>query len=320
MTRRNDILVGAVIVLAALLTIFGTMWMRGELLGRDRMVIHARFREVGQIMEGNSVKLRGVPIGRVTDVRLESGGRGVLVGMRVDRNAELPTDAVVLLSLESMFGDWQAEIHPRSRFPHYTYAESTDPEILPGYSLPDLSQLTAVADRIAGNLAVLTDRVELAFTEETALNVRSLIDNVQEVGTQLTGLATDLETTTHTFNAAAEAARRVFVRVETAIAGGELTDIVNNVHRAATQLDTMTGALMRVSGDLASAATTADSTFRSLNLIAGSLQRGEGTMGMLFQDTTLYIDLIRTNEQLQALITDIQENPRRYIRLNVFGR
>jgi phospholipid/cholesterol/gamma-HCH transport system substrate-binding protein len=324
--RRNDVVVGGVIVLAVLLVFFGTMWLRGAALGRDQIVVHARFREVGQVMEGNSVKLRGVPIGRVVDIRLEPGGRGVLVGLRIDRDAELPADAVVLLSPESLFGDWQAEIHPRSRFPDYTYAESTDPELLPGYSLPDLSQLTAVADRIAANMAVLSDRVELAFTEETALNVRSVIENIQTVSEQLTGLvdrqmqviddvAANLETTTTTFGEAAEAARRVFTEVDRALAGGDLVDIVDNVHRAATQLDTLTGALLRVSADLASAATTADSTFRSLNAIAGGLQRGEGTMGRLFQDTTLYLDLVRTNEQLRTLIADIQANPRRYIRL-----
>lgn len=324
--RRNDVVVGAVIVLAVLLVIIGTMWLRGEVLGRDRVVVHARFREVGQVMEGNSVKLRGVPIGRVVDIRLEPGGRGVLVGLRIDRDTELPPDAVVLLSPESLFGDWQAEIHPRARFPDYEYAEPTDPALLPGYSLPDISQLTAVADRIAANMAVLSDRVELAFTEETALNVRSVIDNIQAMSEQLTGLvdrqmqviddlAANLETTTTTFAEAVETGRRVFAQVDRALAGGELVDIVDNVHRAATQLDTLTGALMRVSADLASAATTADSTFRSLNVIAGGLQRGEGTIGMLFQDTTLYLDLVRTNEQLQTLIADIQANPRRYIRL-----
>jgi phospholipid/cholesterol/gamma-HCH transport system substrate-binding protein len=326
MARRHDMLVGLVILVGAVLVFFGTMWLRGEMLGGDRVTIQARFREVGQILVGNSVKLRGVPIGRVTDVRLEPGGRAVLVEMRVRRDAELPADAVVLLSPESLFGDWQAEIQPRSRYPHYAYAEATDPEVLAGYSLPDLSQLTAVADRIAANLALLTDRVELAFTEETALNVRSAIENIQALSEQLTGVvdkqqrvieevAANLEASTITFGQASESARRVLAQIELAISGGELIDIVDYVHRAATQLDTLTSALMRTSGDLGSAAVTADSTFRSLNELAGEVRRGEGTLGMLFQDTTLYADLVRTNAQLQALIADIQANPRRYLRL-----
>ena len=74
---------------------------------------------------------------------------------------------MVLLAPESMFGDWQAEIVSRSAFPRYAFYEVGESGVLAGYALPDLSRLTAAADEIAENLTVLTDRVELAFTEET---------------------------------------------------------------------------------------------------------------------------------------------------------
>src|SRR5690606_21550348 len=99
--------------------------------------------------------------------------------MRIDADVVLPPDPVVLLSPKSMFGDWQAEIHPRMQFMRYDFAEPRDPNVLPGYALPDMSRLTAVADRIAENLAVVTERVEIAFTEETAMNVRRAIENIE---------------------------------------------------------------------------------------------------------------------------------------------
>jgi hypothetical protein len=167
--------VGTVILAGIMVVFFGMLWLKGGGFGREQIILEARVREAGQLLVGNTVKLRGVPIGRVEEIVFEPGGDGIIVRMRVDRDAPLPQDPVVILAPESLMGDWQAVIYPRSQFPRYSYAESPDPSVLPGYTLPDMSQLTAVADEIAGNLATLTDRVELAFTEETAINIRLAI-------------------------------------------------------------------------------------------------------------------------------------------------
>ncbi|HEX7051538.1 MAG TPA: MlaD family protein [Longimicrobiales bacterium] len=329
MRQRSEVVVGVVILLSALLVFLGTLWLKGERLGQQEMTIEARFREVGQLMVGNAVKLRGVPIGEVESIALEPGGEGVIVRLRIDRDAPLPADPVVLLSMESMFGDWQAEIFPRERFPTYAYAESPDPAVLPGYSLPDISRLTAAADQIAANLATLTDRVELAFTEETAHNIRSAIENIEEVSGALTRLvgsqqqaidevAANLAAATETVSEAAEAMRRAFTEVEAAVADGELTQIVDNIERTTAQLDTLTARLAAASGQFGTTIGVADSTLRAVGAVATRLQQGEGTLGRLLQDTTLYSDLVRTNALLQALLEDFKANPGKYIKLEIF--
>ena len=155
MRRRNEVMVGMAVILGIALIIFGTIWMQGRRLGQQPRTLIARFDEAGQILKGNSVKLRGVLIGRVEKIELEPSGAGVLVSMSVDPEVRLPEDPVVILAPESMFGDWQAQIFPRSAFQQYEYSESPDPNVLPGFTLPDLSRLTAVADEIAGNLRQL---------------------------------------------------------------------------------------------------------------------------------------------------------------------
>lgn len=327
--RRTDVLVGSVILLGIALVLFGTLWLKGTRLGQSEMELSARFLEVGQLLEGSSVKLRGVPIGRVDAVELEPGGGGVIVTMKILEEVPLPADPVVILSPESFFGDWQAEIYPRSRFPHYQYAEAADPSVLPGYSLPDISRLTAVADRIAENLAGLTERVDLAFTEETALNIRRAIENIEDVSSQLTGLVTrqsaaaenlagSLEETSATVNETVLAIRQLVRQVEQATAGGELGQIVQNVASATAELDTLGTVLLGMSGELRSTTASADTVFNSLNSILSSIDAGEGTVGRLVQDTALYRELLETNEAMQALLTDVRRNPRKYFNFQVF--
>jgi phospholipid/cholesterol/gamma-HCH transport system substrate-binding protein len=329
MSTRNEVRVGVVVILGIALVIIGTIWMQGWRVGREEQEVTAWFREVGQLQRGNPVKLRGVPIGRVESIALGPQSAGVEVRMSLAAGVVLPEDPVVIVSMESMFGDWQAEIFSRARFPFYTYAVSPDPSVIPGHSLPDMSRLTAAADRIAENLGVITDRVDMAFTDETAINIREAIDNIQRVTAQLTDLvqaqeqtvrdvASGLEHTTETLQTAAESASRAFVLIESAIAGGELTTIVGNVERLTAQMDTLSHALLVVSRDMGGAAASADSAFMALNQIVAATARGEGALGQLLQDTALYADLVLTSTLLQDLIRDFQRNPRRYINLRVF--
>ena len=326
---RSEVLVGSVVLIGLLIVVFGTFWLQGLKLGSEETMIRARFQEVGQIMKGHAVRLRGVPIGRVESIDLEERGTGVIVTMSIDAEVRLPEDPVVLLSPESMFGDWQAQIYPRSTFPQYAYAEAPDPQILPGYSLPDISRLTAVADQIATNLAQLTDRFELAFTEETAANVREAIENIQRVSGQLTGLiereqknadevAAGLQTTSESLGAAAETARRAFAQLEAAVGDGRLTAIVANVERTTAQADTLAAALLVASRQIQTTAVSADSALRAVGNIAARIERGEGTLGRLVRDSTLYFRMTETSAELERLMHDFRANPRKYINLTIF--
>lgn len=327
--RSSDVVVGIAILSGAALIVFGIIWMAGGEFGRERMTLQARFRDVGQLLEGSAVKVYGVPIGRVGDIALDPRGGGVLVTMRVESDVQLPEDPVVLLSPESMFGDWQAEIVARSLYADYDYTEAPDPSVLPGYSLPDISRLTAVADRIAQNMATLGDRFELAFTEETADNIRLAIENIQEVSQLLTGmvggqqraideLAGNLRAITETLGDAAETMSGAFEQLEVAVGEDRLIGIVRNVERTTAKTDSLTSELLDMSRDLQRASGTADSTLRALGEVTASVQRGEGSLGRLLTDTMLYVGMRETSLELQALVRDIRENPRRYFSVRVF--
>ncbi|MCI0434129.1 MAG: MlaD family protein [Gemmatimonadetes bacterium] len=329
MRGRNEVAVGATVILGLAVIVFGTIWLQGRGFGREEMVLQARFSEIGQLLQGNAVKVHGVPIGRVESIDLDPGGSGVIITMRVQSDVRLPEDPVVVLSPESMFGDWQAEISPRSAASDFDYAESPDPAVLPGASLPDISRLTAVADRIAQNMAILSERFEVAFTQETAENVRRAINNIQSISQQLTELVTkqqeaidevsaNLQETTDALGQAVETVNRTFGEVERAIGGDRLANIVANAERASTQIDSLTRELLAMSSTLRTASATADTTLRALGSVTRSIERGEGSLGLMLRDSSLYWRLVESNAEIQALLKDIRQNPRKYFTIRVF--
>ena len=329
MTRGRDILVGVVILAAVVVTVVGTLWLQDVGWGQDMRTIEARFLEVGQLMEGNDVKVRGVSIGRVREIRVEPDGQAVHVTMRIQSDVQLPEEPVVILSPESMFGDWQAQITSRARFPRYTFTEAPGENVLPGHTLPDISQLTAAADEIAGNLRTLTDRVEMAFTEETARNIAAAIDNIQLVSQRLgelvsqqaqtfDNLATRVEASADELGGAARAVRTTFERVDTLLVQSEVDSMLADSRAAARSIREVSDNLATTTQDLESTLTHADSTFTQLNRITEQLDAGEGTLGRLLHDTTLVTRATTTLTELQLLLEDFRQNPNRYVRLSIF--
>ena len=183
MKRRQELLAGSVVLIGIAVAVFGTLWLSGRRFGSTQTEVHVLIRDVGQLGVGNAVTFRGVPIGRVGDITVEAGGGAVRIQLLLEGDVILEDEAVVVIAPESMFGDWQAEIVTRSRFPLYDYFEVPSERRLPdgirvlgGYMLPDLSRLTAVADEVASNLASLTDRFDRVFGDETADQVLQAIN------------------------------------------------------------------------------------------------------------------------------------------------
>jgi len=327
-TRKREVLVGAAVVAGVLVSVLGTLWLQGMSLTRTTRLEDALFTDVGQLMDGNSVKYRGVTIGRVSAISVEPDGQAVRVTMRVGTDLAFPADAAAVSSPESMFGDWQIEIV--SLRDHLTYAFYQDGlNGIPGYALPDISELTAQAEVIADNITELTDRVKTAFTPETAENLARAIDNIQQVSERI-ALLVDQQAETFTLMTeelhvaagqvgdAAGAVEATFSRVDTLLGDAGVDSLVMDIRGAASNLRVASEELTTTARGLQSTLSRADSTFATVNRIASRIEAGEGGLGRLVGDSALVLRAEGALAQLNLLLEDLRENPNRYFRLSIF--
>lgn len=329
MTRQREILVGMVIVAGVVVAILGTLWLQDASLGRGTREVEALFAEVGTLMNGNSVKLRGVSIGRVQRIAVEPGGEAVRVTMMIRETVTLPADPAVILAPESLFGDWQAEIVPRGAYPQFRFYEPQEPGVMGGHALPDMSRLTAAADQISATLAVLTERVEQTFTEETAQNISLAIDNIQEVSERLrelvevqagafSNLAGEVESAAVELGGAARTANVAFERVEELLGAPGTDTLLVDAQETVSNLRALTEDLSVTARDARGLVLHADSAFARLDRLASRIEAGEGALGHLMADQTLAIRAQDALHQLNALLEDLQKNPQRYVRISIF--
>lgn len=333
-TKSSDFIVGATVltVIAALIAI--VLWVKQADLGGRTSDIVVRTRDVGGVSVGNPVVIRGVRAGQVKSIAL--GERGwVVLALSIDNEVRLPADPVVLLVASSLFGEWQATVTdaegvPPDRELRAALAEArTRGDTLAGAMMPDIAQLTSVAGRISGDVAKVADRVQIAFDDAAAKELRESIRNFAHLSSELARtvnaqsknfdrISADVQKGLVTVNAATANLNQFSNRLDSATSRGEIQTIVNNSQNAARELVTATTKLREVSeglnrteSRLSSAVSRADSVFNKIN-------SGQGSLGLMVNDARLYRNSDSLVSELRTLVADVKKNPKRYINVRVF--
>jgi phospholipid/cholesterol/gamma-HCH transport system substrate-binding protein len=63
-----------------------------------------------------------------------------------------------------------------------------------------------------------------------------------------------------------------------------------------------------------------DSTLQNVQLLTSKLNSKDNTVGLLFNDPTLYNNLSTTSANAASLLEDLQAHPKRYVHFSLFGR
>ncbi len=89
----------------------------------------------------------------------------------------------------------------------------------------------------------------------------------------------------------------------------ELTNILKNFSSVSDSL---------ASSDIKSTIENLDNTLALMNIILEDINAGKGSVGMLVKNDTLYYNLEAAVGELDKLLRDMRENPKRYIHFSVF--
>jgi len=336
MKRGNDFVVGLVVIGSVVAIVLFSLWLGQANIGSKQRDVVARFTDVGNAKVGNSVVIRGVQAGRIQSIELEPTG-WVLVKMSLDPDIKLPTNPVVVLSESSMFGEWQATIMERAAAPddadvQQQLAQSAAVgrgSALPGARLPDIAQLTAVAGRIAGDISRVADRFQVAFDDRAANELRQSIRNFADLSAELertvrsqsqslTQLGSDVHKTVGTINATAMAVQRTADRVDSSTSKGQIHQIMDNVGQASADIKATSHDLRDASHTLVATQQQLASVLTHADSVLGKIDRGQGSLGLMVNDPTLYQNGDALLSQMRELVAQIRAHPRQYLSVKIF--
>jgi phospholipid/cholesterol/gamma-HCH transport system substrate-binding protein len=163
-------------------------------------------------------------------------------------------------------------------------------------------------DTLAGEADKVAIKVQNLLSDET---VRDLQGGASDARQSLESLQAILKEQRGELRALSASLRRSAEGMEKVTTGPELERTVKRVDQLVERLDGTVGTL--------------DQSSKSLESILARIDRGEGTLGKLSTDDTLYrnaaeatANLNKASQELTRVLADLQAHPRKYINLELF--
>ncbi|MFN6178756.1 MAG: MlaD family protein [Flavobacteriales bacterium] len=308
----------ALVVLGSLgLLIFGINFLKGVDLLQRRNVYHAVYGDVSGVTGSSPVFFRGMKVGQVIRTQLVPDGSGrIAVSFQIDNDdLRVPRDSKVQI--------YSADLFSRAL------------QIIPGTS----SDLASKGDTLLGDAQLsLTDAVGEQIdplkrkAEHMLANVDSVLSGLNRVLNDsaigdIDASFSSIRNTLETFNATS---RRLdaMIAVESQAVHSTLENlrkvsenlVAYNTHIASIlqNMDTLSGTLNGAEVKQMVADLNA-STAKLKGLMEG-LEAGQGSLGQLMKNDTLYANLEAATHELDLLLEDMRLNPNRYVHFSLFGK
>ena len=333
--RANEFAVGLAVLAALGLVIGGALWLSETDVNQKKATYAARFRTVGGLGVGAPVTLRGVRVGRVEAIRLVEN-EWVETDFSIDRAVELPRKPAVISASASLFGEWSANIIPYEPLPTdpnlrdaLIESDKAGGEAWPGATLPDIGQLTAQASRIAGDVGDITQRIGQAFDSTALKNMQQSVKDLAAISQRLVRFANaqtgridsisqNVASTSSSFAGMAHTFDIAASRLDTATADNRLKDILENSRMSSTDVRQAAADLRAVMAAARENQVSLIRVIQQADSLMTKIQQGNGTLGMLATDSTLYRETTKTVIQFRELLNDIQAHPKKYLKISVF--
>ena len=284
-TYKQEVRVGALVLFGFVTFVALLFWLTDRRVGAQGVRVTVRFDNVAGLDQGDPVMVSGVKVGRVEGVRLLRGGK-VDVILNVTRDQRPRIDATASIAALDFLG---------SKF--IRYAPGIREEALPDDRMLTGTQeqeLTDVASGVATRANELLTNANTFVSPQLSQDLHNTLVAMQRAMT-VVGEAPDgpfLKQTTRTL----QATERVMQRVDSLLGSS-----------TGRHLDSLTTNLATLTNHLGSATVAIDTLLRRMN-------RGEGTLGKLASDSSLYTDLHNLSVALTALLTDLKEHPDKYMK------
>lgn len=278
----REVTVGAIVIVAILVFIFGTMWLSGRSVGSDNLV-RIQFSNVSGLKRASPVRISGVTVGKVERIEFVDVGK-VLVTASLPPKIRPRVDAEAKIVSISLVGDYAVDFDP---------GRSSEP-------LPSGRVIIGIMDPgLTGRAQELSERADsILIGAQAFLN--------EETAKQLRSMLTTLEGTLK----AAERTMRIYGDPENGPTA-ELTKTLGTFRQLSARLDTTLVAFRTdtISANLAAMTAQLTATSGRLDTLITNMNRGQGTLGKFVTDSGLYYDMREISQGMKKLLEELAKHP-----------
>jgi phospholipid/cholesterol/gamma-HCH transport system substrate-binding protein len=306
----NEVKVGLLTTIAIVMLVLGYNLMRGKNIFSREDVFYVRYNDAGRIAPAGHVFYKGMNVGHVLKSELAKDGSGkIIVSFAINPGLQIPAGSVATIVSPDFIS---AKAIQLSFSNTTTYLESGD-TLVAGYVSNGMQEVQTQAQALIASLDSTIRSVNGIFDSETRLNLQKSVKSIQSTLGTL-----DKSATTVDKMLADNAGRldKIFHNVESIT--GNLNSNQEQINTILGNLSALTDSIKRI--QFAATIAEAKESLTEVSQVMNKINSGQGSLGMLVNNDTLYRNLEASSKSLDALLADMKANPNRYVHFSVFGR
>lgn len=326
MENKNEILVGALTIIGIALFILGFKFLQGDNIFSRSKYIYIVADRVPGITASSPVLENDVQIGRVNDIQITTSPSfpyKAILTLKLNSDVVIPNDSKFIIYGLDMLGKMGVGL---VRGESSSAAKETDTLkcLVKGNSIdqgvdlitqmkPKLDSTIDAFKALASNLNTQLGSGDNALLKKavgdlstTLQSVNRLAGNADKMITTLNGTLTDNKSNID----------GILKNVNALTA--KFNDETGKIDSILTNFQTLSGKVASL--DLESTIGAAKGTLEQLKKTLSLINDGDGSISKLLKEDGAYKDITKTIQSLNAVLTDLKANPKKYISLSLIDR
>jgi phospholipid/cholesterol/gamma-HCH transport system substrate-binding protein len=260
------------------------------------------FDNIAELSTSAGVFVSGYKVGSVKDIYFKEGNTGkIMVEIIIKEDLQIPKNSVGQIYSKDVMGTKAIRLIFSDSKEFYETGATLISDVEIGL-MDQLMPLKNKVENMVEGIDSLMKITEYALNKETIGHLQGTIKNLETFSGDLSGQGDRLTA--------------IFQNVESISANlknnnQKLNNLLMNASNLSDSL---------AQSNIKSTMLQTNQAVRQLNDILQKISKGEGTMGMLVQNDTLYYNLEAASKNLDQLLLDLQKHPKRYVHFSIFGK
>ena len=328
--------IGLLAVITIAVTVWGYKFMKGKNLLSASNVYYVEYTDVDELTSSSAVYIRGLRVGTVTNISLGDDMTTVTATLDIDKGLKIHRETEAVIVSTSIMGGRAVVLNIPGPCEGIDCANSGD--YLDGRveglveSLLGGATMDEVVDKVKEGLSdvfgpvsdTLAGPETLSAVAQSFRDIQLILSNLESITRQI-----DQNFPNYSRNivASLENVRTLTGKfVEESDKLGETLDNLNSITAdlKAAELGRRGGEFLSSTeeavGALEETLAKADQSLDEITNLIARMNSGDGTIGKLLTDDSLYTNLNLTAHNLELLLQDFRLNPKRYVNVSVFGK
>lgn len=315
MKFSRDAKIGLVVVGAIVILIWGISFLKGFNLFSNEQIFFARYDRVDGLKKSSPVTLKGFKVGQIKSIQFNSAyADHLLVGFSISNEYKLSSNSIARIESSDIMGSKEIKLIP-GKGDKILQSGDTLTGSIEGDLKEQVSMQMLPLKRKAENLMSSVDSVlsviQYVFNAKTRENLSQSFGSIEQT-------LKKLENTSGTLDTIVSGQKS---HLENIIANADsissyLKDNNENITNILTNFSSISDSLS--AAEITQTINNAKLSLQQTNQILEKINSGEGSMGMLINNDTLYTNLEAASNSLTNLLIDLKNNPKKYMHFSLF--